>query len=88
MTLKERFKREDEPKPEKVSKYQGDIEALEHHFGDLKDRTIETSLIEIGKIVYRKRKRVDAYNGLAKTLKRSRNTTLTITSNKTKKLKP
>ena len=72
-----------EPIPEK---YQRDIEALRQKYGDAfkTGLCINLTLQEALSIMHRERKRIDAYSGLEKKIKKDWNITLTITSQKTK----
>lgn len=61
-----------------------EIAVLENAFGDLQGKTLRIELPTILGILPRKRKRIDAYNALAKKLKLDKNCELVITSRKTK----
>lgn len=72
-----------------TEKYQKDIAALEERYGKFSLQTglsINLTLREALSLMPRNRKRIDAYAGLMSYLKREYGITLTITSQKTKKL--
>ena len=72
-----------------TGKYLEDIAALEERYGKLSIQTglsINLTLKETLLLMPRNRKRIDAYAGLMSYLKREYDITLTITSQKTKKL--
>ena len=76
-------------KKDSTEKYRKDIAALEEKYGKLSTQTglsINLTLREALSLMPRGRKRIDAYAGLVSYLKREYGITLTITSQKTKKL--
>ena len=70
---------------EKPSKYQSDLDALEHEFGSLQTGLcITTDLQKLLGICPRERKRIDAYRGLISYLEKEKGVSLIIKSRKTK----
>ena len=70
--------------PKAKGKYEADVESLEARFGSLKSTELCINLSDLLQICERKRKRIEAYQGLINYLKAEYDATLMIKSRKTK----